>query len=326
MSSPGFFWASIISGGWVSVATTILDIAVISFGLYKLIMLVKGTRAWQLLWGLAIFFMLLYLSGKLQLYTLNWLLNAVLPLGPVAIVILFFPELRHALEEMGRLGFWGRGFSFLGKEDLAVMIDEVVKLSSRMSRGKIGALVVIERETGLDNIVATGTRLDALVTSELLATVFYPGSPLHDGAAIIRSNRVIAVGCTLPLSDSPQLSAMIHTRHKAAVGVTEQSDAVVVVVSEETGTVSLAIGGCLTRGLEPEALRRSLQELLSPHGSDEKSGYRMLFRRSQARAGAPAAAPEPPASDPPASAAPGGSGTQPQQAAATPDDIRLRSS
>ena len=289
MSSPGFFWASIISGGWVSVATTILDIAVISFGLYKLIMLVKGTRAWQLLWGLAIFFMLLYLSGKLQLYTLNWLLNAVLPLGPVAIVILFFPELRHALEEMGRLGFWGRGFSFLGKEDLAVMIDEVVKLSSRMSRGKIGALVVIERETGLDNIVATGTRLDALVTSELLATVFYPGSPLHDGAAIIRSNRVIAVGCTLPLSDSPQLSAM-------------------------------------TRGLEPEALRRSLQELLSPHGSDEKSGYRMLFRRSQARAGAPAAAPEPPANDPPASAAPGGSGTQPQQAAATPDDIRLRSS
>lgn len=285
MGFPNSFWANVTSGGWISVLTTLLDVTVVSFILYKLIMLVKGTRAWQILWGLGLFFLLVFVSDKLRLFTLNWILHTILPLGPVAIVILFFPELRHALEEMGRLGFWGRGFSFLGKEDLALMIDEVVKLSTRLSRGKIGALVVIEREIGLDNIVTTGTRLDAVVSSELLATVFYPGSPLHDGAALIRSNRVIAVGCTLPLSDSPQISTMIHTRHKAAIGVTEQSDAVVVVVSEETGTISLAVEGQLDRELEADTLRSRLQELLSKPVTDNASAYRMIFRRSQPRDG-----------------------------------------
>lgn len=281
MSFPHFFWANVTKGGWISILTAILDVTVVSFILYKLIMLVKGTRAWQILWGLGLFFLLIFLSDKLELNTLNWLLIKVLPLGPVAIVILFYPELRHALEEMGRLGFWGRGFSFLGKEDLALMIEEVVKVSSRLSRSKVGSLIVIEREIGLDNIVTTGTRLDALVSAELLATVFYPGSPLHDGAAIIRSNRIIAVGCTLPLSDSPQISTMVHTRHKAALGVTEQSDAAVVVVSEETGTISLAIEGQLKRGLDADSLRSGLQELLSPHGSDEPPGDHMLFRRNR---------------------------------------------
>lgn len=276
MGLPNFFWANVWSGGWVSVLTTLLDIAVIAFVLYKLIMLVKGTRAWQILWGLGIFFVLIFISEKLQLHTLNWVLRNILPLGPVAIVILFYPELRHALEEMGRIGFWGRGFSFLGKEDLAVVIDEVVKCATRLSRGKIGALIVIERETGLDNIVQTGTKLDAVVSSELLSTIFYPGSPLHDGAAVLRSNRIIAVSCTLPLSDSPNVSAMIHTRHKAAMGVTEQSDAVVVVVSEETGTISLALEGRLDRGLDGDALRERLQELLSPPGSDNTGPNRIL--------------------------------------------------
>lgn len=280
MGFPSSFLGNIFSGGWLSVLTTLLDIAVIAFILYKLIMLVKGTRAWQILWGLALYFLLIFVSDKLHLYTLNWLLRTVLPLGPVAIVILFFPELRHALEEMGRLGFWGRGFTFLGREEMATMIDEVVKLATRLSRGKVGALVVIERETGLDNIVATGTRLDAVVSQELLHTVFYPGSPLHDGAAIVRSGRVIAVGCTLPLSDSPHISSMIHTRHKAAVGMSEQSDAVAVVVSEETGTISLAVEGQLERGLDGDSLRARLQELLAPPAGAAGPGYRMLFRRS----------------------------------------------
>ncbi len=252
--------------------------------LYKLVMLVKGTRAWQILWGLAVFFLLIFVSDNLHLYTLSWLLRKVLPLGPVAIVILFYPELRHALEELGRLGFWGRGFSFLGKEDLAQMIDEVVKLSTRLSRGKIGALVVIERETRLDTIVGTGRRLDAVVSSDLLATIFYPGSPLHDGAALIRSNRILAVGCTLPLSDSPQISSVIHTRHKAAIGVTEVSDAVVVVVSEETGTISLAIEGQLEREFDGDSLRARLQALLSPQSTQERSVRRTLFRRGSHRA------------------------------------------
>ncbi len=147
----------------------------------------------------------------------------------------------------------------------------------------MGALIVIERETGLDNIVATGTRLDAVVSQDLLHTVFFPGSPLHDGAAVIRSNRVLAVGCTLPLSDSPHISSMIHTRHKAAVGVTEQSDAVVVVVSEETGTISLAVEGRLERGLDADALRERLQKLLIPQERATGAGYRMLFRRHSAQ-------------------------------------------
>jgi diadenylate cyclase len=281
---PTVFWTNVTSGGWVSILTTILDVTVISFVLYKLVMLVKGTRAWQILWGLAVFFLLIFVSDNLHLHTLSWLLRKVLPLGPVAIVILFYPELRHALEELGRLGFWGRGFSFLGKEDLAQMIDEVVKLSTRLSRGKIGALIVIEREIGLDTIVSTGTRLDAVVSSDLLATVFYPGSPLHDGAALIRSNRILAVGCTLPLSDSPQISSVIHTRHKAAIGITEESDAVVVVVSEETGTISLAVEGQLEREFDGDSLRARLQALLSPQGTQERSVRRTLFRRNNHRA------------------------------------------
>jgi diadenylate cyclase len=306
---PNLLWSNVFGGGWLSVLTTLLDIAVISFILYKLIMLVKGTRAWQILWGLALFFLLIFVSDKLQLYTLNWLLRTVLPLGPVAIVILFYPELRHALEEMGRLGFWGRGFSFLGKEEMATMIDEVVKLAARLSRGKVGALIVIERETGLDNIVATGTRLDALVSQDLLHTVFFPGSPLHDGAAVIRSNRVLAVGCTLPLSDSPHISTMIHTRHKAAVGVTEQSDAVVVVVSEETGTISLAVEGRLERGLDPDALRERLQRLLIPQERSGGPGYRTLFRRPAGQPGKQSPSGAAPAPEPPAQETHTGSGS-----------------
>lgn len=280
MSFPHFSWANLIAGGWVSILTTLLDIAVITFVLYKLIMLVKGTRAWQILWGLVLFFLLIVVSDKLQLYTLNWLLQKMFLLGPVAIVILFFPELRHALEEMGRLGFWGRGFSFVGKEDLAMMIDEVVRAAGRLSRSKIGTLLVIERETGLDNIVTTGTRLDALVSSDLLHTIYFPGSPLHDGAAIIRSNRIIAVGCTLPLSDNPSLGQLVHTRHRAALGVTEESDAVVVVVSEETGTISIAVDGTLERDFDPDTLRARLMRLLAPPPS-ERTGLpnRMLFRK-----------------------------------------------
>lgn len=265
----------------MTVLATILDIAVISFVIYKLIMLVKGTRAWQITWGLALYFLLLYVSEFLQLHTFNWLLIKVQNLGPVALVILFYPELRHALEEMGRIGFWGRGFSLIAREELDQVVDEVVKATTRLSRGKVGALIVIEREIGLDNIVATGTRLDAVISAELLGTVFYPGSPLHDGAAIVRSNRIIATGCTLPLSDSPNISNLVHTRHKAAIGVSEESDAVVVVVSEETGTISLAVEGRLERGLDGDTLKNKLRELLTPVSEDRNPREKILVRRSR---------------------------------------------
>jgi diadenylate cyclase len=235
-----------------------VDILVVACLIYYLIMLAKGTRAWQIILGLLAFVFVLGLSNWAQLKTLNWLLLQMFQLGPVAIVVLFFPELRHALEELGRVGIWGRGFTGLQKEDVSVMVGELVRAANSLSDKKIGALIVLERETGLTDIIETGTTVNATVTAELLGTIFYPGSPLHDGAAIIRRGRLVAAGCTLPLSDSREIGATVHTRHKAALGMTEQSDALVLVVSEETGIISLAFGGKMVRGIRDEALRDRL--------------------------------------------------------------------
>jgi len=246
----------------VSLPIAVVDVLVVAFVIYKLIMLVKGTRAWQIALGLGVFFLFVFISDQLHLRALNWLLHIFLPLGPVALVILFYPELRHALEEIGRLKFLGRGLIALGREDITNMVNQLTKVVADMSESKIGALIAIEREAGLDNIIESGSRMDALVSAELLRTIFHPGSPLHDGAAIIRGNRIVAASCTLPLSDSPRLGTMIHTRHKAALGVSEQSDAVVLIVSEETGMISLSVEGTLLRGLQPEMVRSKLLDLL----------------------------------------------------------------
>lgn len=240
----------------------VIDIAIVAFIIYKLIMLVKGTRAWQIIWGLGVFVVLAFASYTFHLRTLKWLIDIFVPLGPVALVILFFPELRNALEEVGRLNFLGRGFTMLRREDITNLVGQLTKVVADMSAANVGALIVVEREVGLDNLIANGRRMDALVSAELLRTIFHPGSPLHDGAVIIRGNRIVAASCTLPLSDSPKVGTMIHTRHKAALGVSEQSDAVVLVVSEETGMISLSIEGALLRGLEPEQVHAKLLELL----------------------------------------------------------------
>ena len=277
------------SMNFTSALTAVVDIAVIAFVIYKLMMLVKGTRAWQIMWGLGVFLLLLPVSNMLHLRALNWLLSAFIPLGSVALVILFYPELRHALEEVGRLKFLGRGFASLRTEDITALVGQLTKVSEDLSKASIGALIVIEREVGLDTIIATGSRMDALVSAELLRTIFHPGSPLHDGAVIIRGNRIVAAGCTLPLSDSPRLGTMIHTRHKAALGVSEQSDAVVLVISEETAMVSLSVEGTLFRGLEPEQTRTKLTDLLR----NEKNESVFHIRRtvssafSKMRPGAP---------------------------------------
>jgi len=249
-----------ISG--VSLLITVVDVLVVAFVIYKLIILVKGTRAWQIALGLGVFFLFVFISDQLHLRALNWLLSIFIPLGPVALVILFYPELRHALEEIGRLKFLGRGLVALGREDIANMVDQLTKAVADMAKSRIGALIVIEREVGLDTIIESGRRMDALVSAELLRTIFHPGSPLHDGAVIIRGNRIVVASCTLPLSDSPRVGTMIHTRHKAALGVSEQSDAVVLVASEETGMISLSVEGALLRGLEPEMVRSKLLDLL----------------------------------------------------------------
>lgn len=254
-----------------------LDVLIVSALVYYLMMLAKGTRAWQVLWGLVVFVFFLLVSQWLGLQTLNWIIRQMFFLSPVAIVILFLPELRHALEEVGRIGFWGRGFVGLASEDVSDLVGEIVRAAGILSNRRAGALIVIERETGLVDIIDTGTALNAVVSAELLGTIFYPGSPLHDGAVIVRGNRIAAAGCTLPLSDSPHIGTTIHTRHKAALGISEQSDAIVVVVSEETGIISVAFNGKLVRGLRDEALEQRLVHVL--RGKDVRGKERPSLRR-----------------------------------------------
>jgi diadenylate cyclase len=238
------------------------DVLVVAYLVYYVIMLAKGTRAWQVLWGLLAFAAFWGISNWLNLMTLSFILEKIFFLGPVALVILFLPEVRHALEEVGRLGFWGRGFVSIGNEDVSDLVAQLVRTATVLSSRRTGALIVIERETGLADIIETGTSLNAAVTVELLGTIFYSGSPLHDGAVIIRGDRIAAAGCILPLSDSPYIETTIHTRHKAALGISEVSDAAIIVVSEETGIISLAYEGNLVRGLREEALQQRLMEII----------------------------------------------------------------
>jgi diadenylate cyclase len=245
---------------YAEILRAVVDIAVVAYMLYRLILLAKGRRAWQILIGIGVFFAFLLASEVLGLVTLNWILRQVTPLGPVAIVILLYPELREVLERLGRLDFWGAPIHVTSREDMAATIEEVVSTARLLAPRKTGALMVLERETGLDDVIATGTVLDAELSAGLLCTIFYHGTPLHDGAVIIRGGRVVAAECRLPLSESPNIASNVHMRHRAAIGISENSDAVVVIVSEETGTISLAINGKLVRGLSEDKLRSRLSE------------------------------------------------------------------
>jgi diadenylate cyclase len=242
------------SVGWTTIIATVVDVTLVALAVYWVIMLSRRRPAWQILWGLLVFLGLVFLTEQLQLHTINFLLTSFLRVLPLAVVILFQPELRQMLENMGSVAGWGRGFAMVPTEEVTSLIQLVSHSAVAMSERKIGALIVIERESALDDIAATGTRLNASISEELIGSIFNPGSPLHDGAIIIRGTRIVAAGCTLPLSESAHVGTMIHTRHKAGLGVAEESDAAVVVVSEETGTISLALEGKLHRGLDQETL------------------------------------------------------------------------
>ncbi|MEN6371884.1 MAG: diadenylate cyclase CdaA [Armatimonadota bacterium] len=271
--------------GWVELLSSVIDIILVSIAIYLLMMFAKRSRAWRVIWGLVIFFLFLYVSRRLGLVTINWLLQSFLPLGPVAIVLLFYPELRHLLEEMGKWAGWSRGFSRLAKEDVSTIIQTIAEAASRMSAQRVGALIVLERDVGLESLIETGTVIQGAVSAHLLTTIFYPGSALHDGAVIIRGNKLVAAGCILPLSESVHIGTMIHTRHKAAIGVTEQSDAVVVVVSEETGTISLALEGKLHSGLNQDTLSTWLKSIFGDGDNSDKSQFRKTVDVTLRRAG-----------------------------------------
>ncbi len=232
----------------------ILDIIIVAFLFYRLFLLVKGTRATQMFIGLFLLIIVSFIARWLNLNALNWIISSLKTVWVIAFVILFQPELRKALTQLGQ----NRILGFFIKVEESSIVSEIVKACHQLTQKGLGALIVLERDVGLRNYIETGTPLDARVTSELLVTVFTPPSPLHDGAAIIEKNRVIAAGCILPLSQNPRLSKSLGTRHRAGLGLSEETDAIVIIVSEETGTISLAISGKLRRKLDINTLRNDL--------------------------------------------------------------------
>ncbi|MCY0878565.1 MAG: diadenylate cyclase CdaA [Firmicutes bacterium] len=251
----------------LSIFISVVDIAIVSYGVYRLFLLIRGTRAVQLIKGIILLLLAVPVSNWLHLSATHMVLKDIQAMLIVAIPVVFQPELRRALEQLGQGRFFAETLVNHEAVDVARLIDEVVRAAERLSRSRTGALIVIERQTGLNEYAATGTPIDAVVTAALLENIFVPNTPLHDGACIVRGNRVVAAAAFLPLTDSAQPGSELGSRHRAALGISEQSDAIAVAVSEETGWISLAIEGRLYRRLEDRALREMLGRYLQvrPH-------------------------------------------------------------
>jgi diadenylate cyclase len=248
---------------------SIVDILIVAIIIYGFFTLFRGTSAFSVLYGIAFLLGALLIVRSLpRLAVLNWLLTNTLPVLSVALIIIFQPELRRAMERIGRLRGWVN--RPLGPAELTGIqraVDEIARACRRLSERRQGALIVLERETGLQEYAETGVIIDGVVSTEFLLQVFFPNSPLHDGAVIVHGDRLVAAGCVLPLS-SNTLDASLGTRHRAGVGITERSDAIAVVVSEETGTISIANNGRLVRNLDEQKLRKILGMIYGPDAQD----------------------------------------------------------
>lgn len=263
--------------------TDIIDILAVAVIVYYIIRIANETRARNLLRGIAIIFVAFFVSRWLNLTALNYIIGATVQIGAFAIVVIFQPELRNLLERMGRIKL-GRIIDFTGDgetENVELTVESVVKAASDMAKTRTGALIVLERETKLGEYLNTGTQLDANVSSGLLENIFVPNTPLHDGAVIIRGSKIITAGCVLPLTSNPNLSHELGTRHRAALGLSETTDAVIVVVSEETGKISVAQEGSLTRNLSGESLSRLLSRLMAKDRDKSETIGKMKFWRSK---------------------------------------------
>jgi diadenylate cyclase len=287
----------------------VLDILVVAFLAYRLLVLIRGTRAVQLIAGLSVLVFVGLMARVLRLQLTYYIFSNLAPALLIGVVILFQPELRRALDRVGRVGFLGRPLAHYSLPLMAKVIEEVTKGATALSKKRIGALIVFERTVGLENYALTGVRLNAEISSEFIQSIFYPRSPLHDGAAIIRGNQVLAAGCLLPVAEDVAYADRIGTRHRAALGLSMESDALILVVSEETGSISVVQDGSLRRGVEPEALRQILHNQLLPRN---EVGFGFPFARRRPGAAAPAAGEAPTTSAAPATAVP------PSTAAASP--------
>ncbi|WP_172370575.1 diadenylate cyclase CdaA [Sporosarcina jiandibaonis] len=254
------FWEKVVHLSPVATFINIVDVLLVWFVIYQLFKIIKGTKAVQLLKGIFVLIIVRLLTDVFHFDTLKWLLDQVLPWGFLAIIIIFQPELRRALEQLGRGRLFART-AMQEEEEHDRLMEALSKSVNYMAKRRIGALISIERETGLSEYIETGTPLQSVVTSELLINIFIPNAPLHDGAVILHKNQIAAAGCYLPLSESPFISKELGTRHRAALGLSEVTDAITIIVSEETGAVSLAIDGDLHRDLSIEEFEVRLRRV-----------------------------------------------------------------
>jgi diadenylate cyclase len=258
-----YLWRVFVQDVWGFFATNfqlrdLVDIAVVAFGIYWLLLLIRGTRAVQILLGLMILMAAFVASQTFGLGTLQWILDKFLSPAVLIIIILFQHDIRRALARVG-----GGLFPTVSRREESQMVEEVVRAAQTLAEKRVGALIVLERETHLSDLIEAGVAIDAAVSKELLASIFVPYSPLHDGAVVIQAGRIANAGCILPLTLRDDLPEGVGTRHRAAVGITEESDAVVVVVSEETSSLSVVFGGQMVRDLDGPRLREILRDILS---------------------------------------------------------------
>ena len=256
----------------LSIIQSIIDIGIVSYAIYKIIVLVKETRAWQLIKGILFILIASELSKLLGLKTISYILSNTISIAAISFVILFQPELRRGLEQIGRSRFRDL-FNFdeeSSRVQTSAVIDEIIKACVQLSKTYTGALIVIEKDTKVGEIINTGIQIDSNVSAELLVNIFSPNTPLHDGAVIIRDNKIKAAACFLPLTDNLDLSKELGTRHRAALGITEISDSIAIVVSEESGKISFALNGGLTRSLTADTLRKALSKNLMEKNNPAK--------------------------------------------------------
>jgi diadenylate cyclase len=246
---------------WPRVSLTVLDILLVALLIYQVLVMIRGTRAAPMLAGLGVVSLAIYLARVGKLVTLNWLVSHLVPYVVFALIVVFQSEIRHVLADVGRR------LSFLRGSPEGDSYDDIVLAANLFSQHQTGALIVIEREIGLRTYIESGVPMDARLTYDLLATIFRPSAPLHDGAVIVQKDRIAAAACFLPLSMNPVLSTQLGTRHRAAIGITEETDAIAVIVSEETGAISMAVGGTIERDLTVEQLRERMGSELRRHMS-----------------------------------------------------------
>ncbi len=257
-----------------------VDIALVAYLIYKIIPLIRNPATMRVVRSVGLVLVVAWATDVMQLHTVSFILDQFLAVGLIAFVVLFQPELRRMLDRLGNMKLSGLfGISAKPNQEMDGIISQTVMACEAMSRDRIGALIVFSREARLEEYFKTGTQIDGQVTEQLLRNIFFPKAALHDGAMIIRDGRVAAAGCVLPLSHSDRLSADLGTRHRAGVGMSEVSDAVVVIVSEETGTISVAVGGMLKRHLAPQTLERLLHNELCPQEESSEQNLAVLLKQ-----------------------------------------------